>query len=78
MNTYIVLSNMNNMFYYFRKCILLLLKKYKSAYSYYPNYILNDILSNFMVNKKVKHKNVVRGENDIYSATLTKEKKSTK
>jgi hypothetical protein len=53
---------------------IIVAKKYKSAYSYDPNYILNDMLSNFMVNKKVKHKNVVRGKNDIYSATLTKEK----
>jgi hypothetical protein len=26
------------------------------------NYILNDILSKFMVNKKVKHKNVARAK----------------
>jgi hypothetical protein len=35
------------------------------------NYILNDILSNFMVNKKVKHKNADKGINDICSPTLT-------
>jgi hypothetical protein len=34
------------------------------------NYILNDILSNFMVNKKVKHKNATMGKNDICSPTL--------
>jgi hypothetical protein len=27
-------------------------------------------LSNFIVNKKVKHKNVVRSKNNIYSLTL--------
>jgi hypothetical protein len=41
MNTYFVLSNRNNMFYYYKKCILLLLKKIKSAHSYYPNYKLH-------------------------------------
>jgi hypothetical protein len=35
------------------------------------NYILNDILSNFMINKKAKHKNVATGKNDIFSLTLT-------
>jgi hypothetical protein len=35
------------------------------------NYILNDILSNFVVNKKVKHKNADKGINDICSPTLT-------
>jgi hypothetical protein len=34
------------------------------------NYILNDISSNFMVNKKVKHKNATKGKNDICSSTL--------
>jgi hypothetical protein len=34
------------------------------------NYILNDISSNFMVNKKVKHKNAAKGKNDICSSTL--------
>jgi hypothetical protein len=29
------------------------------------NYILNDIMSNFLVNKKVKHKNAVRGKKSI-------------
>jgi hypothetical protein len=28
-------------------------------------------LSNFMINKKVKHKNIVRGKNNICSPTLT-------
>jgi hypothetical protein len=46
-------------------------QKFKSAYSYCPNYILNDIMSNFMVNKKVKHKNAARGKNDICYPTLT-------
>jgi hypothetical protein len=50
---------------------IIVAKKFKSAYSYCPNYILNDILSNFMVNKKVKHKNVARCKNEIYSPTLT-------
>jgi hypothetical protein len=35
------------------------------------NYILNDILSNFIVNKKVKYKNADMGKNDICSPTLT-------
>jgi predicted DNA-binding protein YlxM (UPF0122 family) len=64
---------MNNMFYYYQKCILLLLKNQK-VYNHIvqiTNYILNDILSNFMVNKKVKHKNIVRGKNNICSPTLT-------
>jgi hypothetical protein len=52
------------------KMYIILLKKIKSAYSYCPNYILNDILSDFMVNKKVKHKNAARGKNNIYSLTL--------
>jgi hypothetical protein len=46
-------------------------KIFKSAYSYCPNYILNDMLSNLMVNKKVEHKNAARGKNDICSLTLT-------
>jgi hypothetical protein len=50
---------------------IIVTKKFKSAYSYCPNYILNDILSNFMVNKKVKHKKYWRGKNDICSPTLT-------
>jgi hypothetical protein len=37
-------------------------KKFKSAYLYCPNYILNDILPDFMVNKKVKHENALRGK----------------
>jgi hypothetical protein len=59
MNTYFVLFNKNNMFYYYQKCILLLLKKSKVHIHIVQitNYILNDILSNFMVNRKVKHKN---------------------
>jgi hypothetical protein len=73
MNTYFVLSNMNNIFYYYKKCILLLLKNSKVHIHIIKiaNYILNDILSKFMVNKKVKHKNVVRGKNNICSPTLT-------
>jgi hypothetical protein len=73
MNTYLVLSNMNNMFYYYQKCILLLLKNSKVHIHIVQitNSILNEILSNFMINKKVKHKNVVRGKNDICSPTLT-------
>jgi hypothetical protein len=35
------------------------------------SYILNEILSNFMVNKKVKDKNAARGKNDICSPTST-------
>jgi hypothetical protein len=35
------------------------------------NYILNNILSNFMVNSKFKHKDVVRSKNDICFPTLT-------
>jgi hypothetical protein len=60
MNTYFILSNRNNMFYYYyQKCILLLLKNLKVHIHIVQiiNYILNDILSNFMVNKKVKYKN---------------------
>jgi hypothetical protein len=34
------------------------------------NYILNDILSDFMVNRKIKHKNAAKGKNDICSLTL--------
>jgi hypothetical protein len=73
MNTYFVLFNMNNMFYYYQKCILLLLKNSKVHIHIVQiaNYILNDILSNFMVNKKVKHKIAARGKNDICSPTLT-------
>jgi hypothetical protein len=42
---------------------IIVAKKFKSAYSYCPNYnyILNGILSNFMVNKKVKHKKMLPG-----------------
>jgi hypothetical protein len=69
MNAYFILSNMNNMFYYYKN-VYYFTKKIKSAYSYCPNYILNDILSDFMVNKKVKHKNAARGKNNIYSLTL--------
>jgi hypothetical protein len=60
------------MFYYYKKCILLLLKKSKVHIHIIQitNYILNDILSNFMVSKKVKHKNAARGKNDICSPTL--------
>jgi hypothetical protein len=50
---------------------IIVAKKIKSPYSYCPNYILNDILSNLMVNRKVKHKNAVRGKSDICSLTLT-------
>jgi hypothetical protein len=35
------------------------------------NYILSDILFNFIVNKKVKHKNATRGRNNICYPTLT-------
>jgi hypothetical protein len=39
MNTYLVLSNMNNMFYYYyQKMYIIVAKKFKSAYSYCPNY----------------------------------------
>jgi hypothetical protein len=73
MNTYFVLSNRNNIFIIIKKCILLLLKKFKSAFhiAQITNYILDDILSNFMFSKKVKHKNASRGRNDICSPTLT-------
>jgi hypothetical protein len=60
------------MFYYYQKCILLLPTNSK-VHIYIvqiTNYILNDIFSNFMVNKKVKHKIIARGKNDIYSSTL--------
>jgi hypothetical protein len=72
MNTYFVLFNMNNMFYFYQKCIILLLKNSKMHIHtvQITNYILNSILSNFMVNRKVKHKNVVRCKNDICSPTL--------
>jgi hypothetical protein len=53
------------------KIYVIIVKKLKSAYSYFSNYILNDILSNFIINKKVKYKNVVRGKNDIYPPVLT-------
>jgi hypothetical protein len=61
------------MFYFYQKCILLLLKKSKVhiCIVQITNYILNDILSNFMVNKKVKHKTDARGKNDICSPALT-------
>jgi hypothetical protein len=49
---------------------IIVAKKFKSAYSYCPNYILNDILSNFMVNKKVKHKNALRSKTNICYSTL--------
>jgi hypothetical protein len=54
MNTYFILSNMNNMFCYYRKCILLLLKNLKVHIHIVQikYYILNDILDNLMVNKK--------------------------
>jgi hypothetical protein len=73
MNTYFVLSNMNNMFYYYQKMYIIVAKNSKMHIHIVQitNYILNDILSNFMVNKKVKHKNADRGKNDIYSLTLT-------
>jgi hypothetical protein len=72
MNTYFVLTNRNNMFYYYKKCILLLLKHLKVHIHIVQiiNCILNDILSNFMVNKKVKHKKADRGKNNIHSPTL--------
>jgi hypothetical protein len=72
MNTYFVLFNRNNIFYFYQKCILLLLKKLKVHIHIVQiiNYILNDILSNFMVNRKVKHKNVAKSKNDICSSTL--------
>jgi hypothetical protein len=41
---------------------IIVAKKFKIVYSYCSNYILNDILSKFMVNKKVKHKNVARAK----------------
>jgi hypothetical protein len=61
------------MFYYCQKCILLSLKfsKVHIHIVQITNYILNDMLSNLMVNKKVEHKNAVRGKNDICSLTLT-------
>jgi hypothetical protein len=61
------------MLYYYKKCILLLLKNSKVHIHIVQikNYILNDILSNFMINKKVKHKNAVKDKNDICSLTLT-------
>jgi hypothetical protein len=46
-------------------------KIFKSAYSYCPNYILNDMLSNLMVNKKVQHKNAAMSKNNICSLNLT-------
>jgi hypothetical protein len=73
MNTYFVLSNMNNMFYYYKKCILLLLKNSKVHIHIVQitNYILNDIFSDFMVNKKAKHKIAGTSKNDICCPTLT-------
>jgi hypothetical protein len=67
MNTYFVLSNKNNMFYYYQKMYIIVAKKSKVHIHIVQiiNYILNDILSNFMVNKKVKHKNAVRCKNSI-------------
>jgi hypothetical protein len=61
------------MFYFYQKCIILLLKNSKVHIHtlQITNYILNDILSNFMVNRKVKHKNIVRGKNGICSSTFT-------
>jgi hypothetical protein len=41
MNTYFVLSNRNNMFYYYQKMYIIVAKKFKSAYSYCPNYKLH-------------------------------------
>jgi hypothetical protein len=40
MNTYFVLSNKNNMFYYYQKMYIIVAKKIKSAYSYCSNYKL--------------------------------------
>jgi hypothetical protein len=61
------------MLYYYKKWILLLLKKSKVHIHIVQitNYILNDILSNVKVNKKVKHKYAALGKNDICSLTLT-------
>jgi ABC-type tungstate transport system substrate-binding protein len=73
MNTYFVLFNRNNKFYFLSKMYNIVAKKFKVHIHtvQITNYILNDILSNFMVNRKVKHKNVVRGKNGICCPTLT-------
>jgi hypothetical protein len=74
MNTYFVLSNMNNMIYYYQKMYFIVANFFSKVHIHIvqiKNYILNDILSNFMVNNKVKHKNAARGKNDICFPTLT-------
>jgi hypothetical protein len=53
------------------KMYIIIAKKIQKPIFQITNYILNDILSNFMVNKKVKHKNAVRGKNVICSSSLT-------
>jgi hypothetical protein len=65
MNTYFVLFNRNNIFYYYQNVYYCCSKNSKVHIHIVQitNYILNDIMSNFMVNKKVKHKNAARGKN---------------
>jgi hypothetical protein len=69
MNAYFVLFNMNNIFYYYQKMYIIVAKKSKVHIHIVQiiNYILNDILSDFMVNRKIKHKNAAKGKNDICS-----------
>jgi hypothetical protein len=55
MNTYFVLSNRNNMFYYYKNVYYYCKKtKVHIHIIQITKYILNGILSNFIVNKKVK------------------------
>jgi hypothetical protein len=60
MNTYLVLSNRNNIFYYYQKMYIIVAKNHIHIVQI-TIYILNDTLSNFIVNKKVKHKNSISG-----------------
>jgi hypothetical protein len=58
MNTYFVIFSRNKIFNYYQNYILLLLKNSKVLIHiiHITNYILNGMLSNFIVNKKVEHK----------------------
>jgi hypothetical protein len=69
MDIYFVFSNNNNKFIIIK--ILLLLKISKVCIHINQITNLNGILSNFMVNKKAKHKNAAKGKNDICPPTLT-------
>jgi hypothetical protein len=71
MDIYFVFSNNNNKFIIIKILLLLKISKVCIHIIQITNYNLNGILSNFMVNKKAKHKNAAKGKNDICPPTLT-------